>query len=319
MRIRLAPQPLVLVLAVLATLAPQTSLTGQEARVTTHVDTTEITVGDRIAFSVTVEHPAESEILWPDSLSLAPFEILDARIIPPAAPGNGMVTSLRLILTAFELGDLELPSISMDVEEADGSVSTLHTNPYGIRVNSVGLDDGDDIRDVKGPLAIPIGLGRILLILLATLLIPALAYWLYRRLARRNVEEKPKPQAPPRPAHESALEALDRLERSPLLERGEIKEFHIRVSDILRLYVEERFHVPALELTTKDILRGMVNAGIGEDLRQGFSDFLVPCDMVKFAKAKPDAAASLGTLALGRKLVEDSIPSDDPSAHLEAS
>ena len=174
----------------------------------------------------------------------------------------------------------------------------------------MGLDEGGDIRDVKGPLGIPFGLGRILLILLATLLIPLLAYALYRRLARRNVEGKKTPEAPSRPAHETALEALDRLERSPLLERGEIKEFHIRVADVLRVYVEERFQVPALESTTMDLLQDMARAGIREDIREGFSSFLGPCDMVKFAKAKPDASTSLGTLRLGRKLVEDTIPTE---------
>ena len=284
------------------------SLLAQEPRVTTRVDTTELTVGDRITYSLTVEHPTGSEVVWPDSLSLAPFEILDARVLPPAAQTESEVTSLRLTLTVFELGDLELPSIPLEVVSADGSVSTLLTNPYGIRVNSVGLDEGDDIRDVKGPRGIPLDFGRILLILLATLLIPLAAYWVYRRLDRREVEEKEPPQVPSRPAHETALEALERLERSPLLERGEVKEFHIRVSDILRVYVEERFRVPALELTTRDLLQGMTKAGIDRTVRDGFSAFLEPCDMVKFAKAKPDPEASMATLRRGRKLVEDTIP-----------
>jgi hypothetical protein len=43
-----------------------------------------------------------------------------------------------------------------------------------------------------------------------------------------------------------------------------------------------------------------------------FRDFLLPCDMVKFAKARPDAASSLGVLALGRRLVEETIPASDP-------
>ena len=74
-----------LAVAVLAALIlPATSL-AQEARVTTQVDTTELTVGDRITFSVSIFHPNESEIVWPDSLSLPPFEILGASVEPPTS------------------------------------------------------------------------------------------------------------------------------------------------------------------------------------------------------------------------------------------
>jgi len=282
---------------------------AQEPRITTRIDTTELTVGDRVVYSVVVEHPTGSQVVWPDSLSLAPFEILDARVSPAVASGDGLTTSVDLVLTAFELGELEIPSFSVEVVETDGSVTTLDTNPYGLRVNSIGLDEGGEIRDVKGPLAIPFGTGRALLAILATILLPLLAYAIYRRFARRDVPDSDGAiRIPSRPAHETALEALERLERSPLLERGEIKEFHIRVSDILRLYVEERFQVPALELTTRDILTGMKAAGVEDGVQQGLRTFLEPCDLVKFAKAKPGPETSMDTLRLGRTLVEDTIP-----------
>ena len=290
-------------------------LQAQTPRVTTEVDTTLVTVGDRITMTVTVDHPAGSEVIWPDSLDLAPFEVLGARLLPSLPGEGGSRSTLILELAAFELGDLEIPGFDIGVAEETGEVTELGTNPFGVRVTSVGLDEGGDIRDVKGPLGIPLGAGRILLVLLATILIPVLAYLIYRRLARREVEEgKRGPIIPARPPHEVALEALDRLEASPLLERGEVKEFHIQVSEILRIYVEDRFHVPALEMTTVDIIRGLERVGVEHSVRTGFVDFLQPCDMVKFAKARPDAQASLGVLALGRRLVEDTIPEADPAA-----
>jgi hypothetical protein len=105
-----------------------------------------------------------------------------------------------------------------------------------------------------------------------------------------------------------ALEALARLEASPLLDRGEVKEYHIQVSDILRTYVEGRFRVPALEMTTRDIVTGLKNVGVEGSIRDDFRGFLDRCDLVKFAKLRPDVEASRGILALGRRLVEETIP-----------
>ena len=48
-----------------------------------------------------------------------------------------------------------------------------------------------------------------------------------------------------------SLESLNALETSGLLELGELKTYHIRVSDIMRVYAEDRFGVEAMEMTTE--------------------------------------------------------------------
>jgi hypothetical protein len=282
-----------------------TPVWAQTPQLTVGVDTTQLTVGDRITLQLSVTHGEGTRVAWPDSLELEPFEVLGAQAPPPVAREGSVESSLILILTTFELGELEIPSFPVVVEGPGEESTTLRTNPFGVKVTSVGLDEGDDIRGVKGPLGIPLGLGRILLVLLATLLIPAILYALYRRLARDDPESPAsRPFVPLRPPHEIALEALEALEASQLLDRGEVKEFHIQLSDILRVYVEGRFRVPALEMTSGDILAGMAAAQVESSVQEGFGAFLHPCDMVKFAKLRPDAEASLRLLAMGRQLVE---------------
>lgn len=287
---------------------------GQAPEIRVSVDTTVVTVGDRITMEVTVDHPAESSVAWPDSLDLGPFEILDARTSPPV-PLNGIIrSSLTLDLTAFELGDLEIPSFAVGVVNPDGTSTRLATNPFGVTVTSVGLDEGGDIRALKGPMGIPASLIRALVILLAALLVMGLGYALYRRFRRRSPEAAGAlPTLPRRPPHETALEALAILEASHLLEREEVKEFHIQLSDILRTYVEERFHLPALEMTSGDLLAGLDDASLGPLVVTGFRDFLEPCDMVKFAKLRPGDEASRAVLELGRQLVLDTVPAPPPT------
>jgi len=282
-------------------------------RLQAEVDTAVVTVGDPITLRVSVEHAPASRVAWPDSVDLSPFEVLGARTPEPRTQGDLTRSSLTLTLAAYELGDLEIPPFRVAVIGAQGDTTLLATNRFGIRVESVGLEEGEDIRGLKGPLGIPLSPTRIAAWVLGLLLAGALGAAVYRRLARKGEGPRaPVPAAPARPPHEVALEALSRLEASPLLERGEVKEYHIQVSEILRRYVEGRFRVQALEMTTRDVLAGMEKVGVEAPIRERFRSFLDRCDMVKFAKQRPDAEASREVLALGRRLVEETILEDEP-------
>jgi hypothetical protein len=208
---------------------PPVQLSAQTPRVYVEVDTAVVTVGDRITLSVAVEHSPEAQVAWPDSLDLAPFEVLSASLLPPVAAGETVRSSANLTLTAFELGDLEIPSFDLEVVDASGASTTLSTNAYGVQVLSVGLDESGDIREIRGPLGIPLNPLGFLLVALGVAL-AAVLLWILMKRFRKKPEEGPRvtPSKPSRPPHELALEALDRLARSPLLERGQIKEFHIQ-------------------------------------------------------------------------------------------
>jgi hypothetical protein len=284
-----------------------------QSRIETEVDTTRATVGDRITLTVSVEHAEGARVEWPDSLDLAPFEVVERRVPPAVAVDGATRSTAELTLTAFELGDLVIPRFEVEVVAADGTREALATDAYGIEIVSVGVDESGDIRDIRGPLGIPMGLLRMLLLALLPLLLIALLYTVARRLRSRD-DASPSPALAPleRPAHEIALEAMAELEASRLLESGQVKEYHIEVSDILRTYVERRFRVDALEMTTREVARGLQRAGVDASFREGLGAFLDQCDMVKFAKVRPGPDQSRQVLELGRRLVQRSASRPDP-------
>ena len=100
-----------------------------------------------------------------------------------------------------------------------------------------------------------------------------------------------------------ALEALDELERSSLLERGQVKRWHVRVSEIIRTYVEGQLEVPALEMTTGEVVAGLRGAALGGRVTGAFHAFLARCDLVKFAKLRPGTDESRELLGAARSLV----------------
>ena len=280
-----------------------------QSRVRTDVDTTLATVGDRITLTVSVEHPTGSIVSWPDSLDLSPFEVVAAELLPTATTEGRSSSTARIALSAFELGELEIPSIDVSVTGADGAVEVLTTDRFGIEVVTVGADDSGDIRGIRGPMTI--AMSTLVMAAWALLLIAlgAMLYAVLRRLLRKkDAPVASTPVVPERPAHEIALEALAWLEDSPMLERGQIKEYHIEASDILRRYVEARFGVAALEMTTWEIIEGLERREVGAEFRDGLRRFLDRCDLVKFAKVRPDPDEARSTLQAGRALVEATIP-----------
>ena len=280
---------------------------AQAARIAMTVDTTLIHVGDPVTVQLSVDHPEGWVVEWPDSFEVAPFEVLHAGLATPvaAAAGGGLHSTATLVITSFELGELELPAITVPVTATDGTTRMLVTDPFRIGVESVGLDESGDLRDIKGPLSLARSWWAVLLwVLLAAVLAGGAAYYLYRRRRGPEPESRPAvPRAPSRPFHELALEALRALEKSSLLERGQVKEYHVRISEIIRRYIEGQFEVPALELTTGEVADGMRQAALGTAITEPFRGFLERCDLVKFAKLRPGAEDSRELMGRARELV----------------
>ena len=287
-----------------------TSLPAQSPRIQTELDTALVSVGDRMAFTVRVEHDPAALVVWPDSLDLGAVEVLGAELIPMASEGGRSITGARFTLAAFELGDLDVPSFDVRVEAPDGSSTTLSTSPYVITVQSVGLDEGGDIRAIRGPLGLPLNVIYMLPWILVLVLLGGLAYWLWLR--RRPAEASlGRSVVIPRFPHEDAYEALDRLQASDLVERGEIKEYHILASEIIRTYVEGRYGVYALEMTTGEVIEGLRDTGVPEDAVRTFDPFASRCDLVKFAKLRPAPDACRSSLEAARAFVDQTRPRDD--------
>ena len=277
----------------------------------TTLDPAVITVGDPVSLVVAVSHAADARVVWPDVFELDPFELVDMRLLEPVPEGTRVRSSAELTLTAFELGDLMLPAVEVEVVDAAGDTVRLATDAAVVRVESVGRDEGGDIRDIKGPLAIPFSVVTLLPWLAGLVVMSVAAYWLYRRYRRRRRPDVQVPGAPPRPADEIALESLTALETSGLLELGELKTYHIRVSDIMRVYAEDRFGVEAMEMTTGGVLDGLRRTGVLSGVVADFRQLLDRCDLVKFAKFRPDVPACRDLVPLGRRLVDMTTP-DDP-------
>jgi len=93
---------------------------------------------------------------------------------------------------------------------------------------------------------------------------------------------------PPRPAHALALEELEGLRKEGLIEKGIYQEYYFRFSEIFRRYLERRFHFPAVERTTEEILPVLSGLdGFEDRVRSGARSLILQADLVKFARHVP--------------------------------
>ncbi len=148
------------------------------------------------------------------------------------------------------------------------------------------LEQMTDILDIKPIIQVSLlGFWLILLALLA-----AACFWFYRFLKKRSKPpEKPKQERKLRP-RELALRDLEELDHSGILERGQYRKYYFRLSEIVRLFLQEEIHLPVVDATTEEIRPQLTRCPLlTETEKQFIGQILVEMDLVKFARLIPSA------------------------------
>ena len=224
---------------------------------------------------------------------------------------GGRVQRVReYVLQPFLPGEYELPPLTVTINDSDSISSEALTIP----VESV-LPDPEtaDLLDIAEPLDMPApwwwwALGTLLLAVAA-----GAAWWWWKR--RKQKLSAPRVVPP----HEIALTALDALLSEGLLAGGAVELFYLRLSDIVRHYIEDQFSLRAPEQTTEEFLAEMSRGPhIRRDHQTLLRDFLYRADMVKFAKFVPAAEETGGAVEAARLFIEQSVPTAVLSAEPES-
>jgi len=128
-----------------------------------------------------------------------------------------------------------------------------------------------------------------ILALLGLLALLYFGYWLRnRRQANLNADlEYVEPYIEP---HILAMQKLEVLDQEQLWQKGEVKTYQSRLTNIIREYLNGRFAIPALELSTFEITDKLKKDNrFNNTYEQQLVEILNMADLIKFAKAKPPA------------------------------
>jgi hypothetical protein len=108
--------------------------------------------------------------------------------------------------------------------------------------------------------------------------------WIRRRKSKEKEEAEPVDTRPP---WVIAEEALRKLRESDLLANEQFKTFYLRLTDVIRAYIEPRFGIDALDRTTFELRTEFARIGAESQLQDLLFELFDSADLVKFAKFRP--------------------------------
>lgn len=268
---------------------------------------TTITVGDRVSLTITVAYggpvePAETRF----GPTAGDYEILSAESSEPKPGKEGRLTMThRLQLTTFSTGTVTVPPIPVYFRRADGSFLEARTDALPITVTSILAKAGDagGLRPLKGLYNVRSWTWLWVLLGAAAL---ALLAWAWTRRGKGGTAAAGT-GAPRLSPEDEANQALDALANEPLTD-DTAKERYFRLSEILRRYIERRYPISALEMTTSELLRALRGLDLPLTASLTLREFLENADLVKFAKVTPTPEQVATDMGYVRSFIEATTP-----------
>ncbi len=290
--------------------------------VSASVNHNEVTIGDKVNLTIKIVHDPEIEVTFPEfGEKLAEFTIKDYGKKEPKKLKTGKIERKEwYALDTFLTGSYVIPPLTVKYKTPDGNISEIETNEIFVEVKSV-MKEGDkaeDIRAIRDPIDVPVNYTIIYIIAGGVVGLAVIIFGtIYYIRQRRNKRVDPGP--PPLPAHEIAYRELNSLEALDLVNKGLIKEYFYRLSNILRFYIERRFGVMAPERTTEEFLYEITKNRLFADGHKVLvKDFMEQCDLVKFAKYGPDKDEINGAFNAAKRLVDETKEVVEINSNIEA-
>ena len=228
--------------------------------------------------------------------------------------GNGRIElDYNYTIQAFDPGTVTLPPFRYVIGD-----DTIDSETVTLKVLEVDLDTLTDINPMESVVSVPSRWYDIIpdwwlwvFIGIAAAAIITCAVLLFRR--KKGFISKPEAVTPP---YDLAVMRLNDLQAKKLTQSGRDKEYYTELTEILRQYLDGRFGINAMEMSSTqivDTLRHNKETRPGSDLMK---QILEIADFVKFAKVRPLPDDNIKAFNSAVKFVEDSkpLPPAEPEA-----
>ena len=283
------------------------SMQAQKASAHATIQPSEILIGEQALINLQVIAPKDMEILFPiyqDSI-VAGLEVLSMGNPDTTIVDNVRTINVKYLVTSFDSTLYYIPSMPI----SDG-VDTIYSNSFGLKVTAPELKDSTvaylermkagetdsidfnelQLNDIKSIQKAPFSwkdflsllwIPLIILILLA--IIGAIIYLIIKKNKKGYFFTPPPLLAP----HVRAMKSLDKIKKEKIWQQERYKEFYTQLTDALRRYINERYGINSLEMTSGEILSIIRTKAEEDSVYNNLKQVLSVADLVKFAKYKP--------------------------------
>lgn len=276
-------------IASLLTLIVVTSSYASQVTVSARIDSTSMLIGQQTRLHLQTVKEAGDNVAFPLLKDTITEGLEVVALLKPdtqrLSSGQLQITE-DVIVTGFDSALVLIPPFTFFVNG-----DSMQTEPLSIKINTVEVDTlKNDIKDIRPVYSMPIQWGRIILYVLLALALIAGGYFAYRywKNRRKGAVVKDEEEVPVDP-YTYAIDNLNRIKSEKVWQQGKVKEFYTDVTDVLRQYLQYRYRIDAMEMTSEQIVEAFSRSSEGKD---GESTVLIRkilelSDLVKFAKWTP--------------------------------
>jgi hypothetical protein len=268
------------------------SSTAQNIQAEAKIDQQTIRIGDQTKLRLVVHQPVKEHVNFPKLADtvVGKVQVVGAPKIDTLIDQNNRsqeTVTQSYTITGFDAGTYNIPSYSFGT-----AAGVVKTNELTFQVVSVKVDTTKSIYDIKQPLTVTYTFVDWLRdnwywVALPLVIMAAIAGIIIYFKTRPKKEVVAPVVKNIMPTHVIALNQLKVLKEKKLWQQGEVKQYYIELSDILREYLEKRYVIKTHEKTTDEIFASLRHLDLGQDNKQMLRQILVMADLVKFAREHP--------------------------------
>ncbi|MCC8176328.1 MAG: BatD family protein [Bacteroidales bacterium] len=301
----------------LATLLIPVAGYGRSHSVKATLDSVYILMGKQTTLHLEVVEDASSDgflVLPKGDTLVGNVEVIDATRADTTDLGSGRrQINQEIVLQSFDSGLYTLPPLPY-VNGGD----TMYTKPLTLKVIPVMVDSLATIHPYAGTEPgesrwydwMPDWITDYWVWYLIALLLVAggLSAWL---LFSKKAVVSILPAKKPEPPYEIAIRQLGELRERHLCEQGQEREFYTRLTEILRDYLQGRFGINAMEMTSTQIIQTLQDNEATRLPNRYMREILAVADFVKFAKQRPLPEDNTKAFNQAMQFVEDTKPAPE--------
>ena len=281
-----------------------------DAKAGARMDATRITVGDQARLFIEIQNnPSTGRVQWaviPDSFNN--LEVVERGKIDTSTQGGFVTYKQRLVITGFDSGLFKVPSFSFSIIPNSGTAYTVQTDSFNLLVQTIAVDTTQVFKGIKGIVYVKSTWQDYIWYIVGAVLFIILAVFVVLYFLKNKKVAAPVPQGPVMSLQDKTLRLLDELESRQLWQKNQVKQYYVELTDIVRNYIEQRFHTPAMELTTDELLYKAQLLKDMQPYQAALSVILTTADLAKFAKAQPLPQEHTGAMEKAKEFVNNSRP-----------
>ncbi len=271
------------------------ALANAETTMTAALSSMTARIGDIINLSISIKYPANSASK--PHLEVAPLSLrneanttwtlIDSPTVSSKVIDGNNVEDHIYHIAAYKLGTLDMPRVVLEYYDIDNKTTQSSIDLPPVTINaSPNMTVNTEFLSFKPPVDLGWPKWFITTLVFIIIILVILLFLILTLFFKRKVLPI---MTTPLSMDAWALKELGSLEKSDLVQTKQFKLFFSKISDILRLYVAKSFNIPALDMTTGEILDQLNEQNmISNDAFQTLKEVLDEADLVKFAKFIPN-------------------------------